>query len=71
VLTIFYAQALADDDVKVNALAPGPRATNLNAHAATTGGHPAQAAVGAVRLALLPDHGPTGQLFFWDGTVVP
>lgn len=24
-----------------------------------------------VRLALLPDDGPTGQLFSWDGTVAP
>lgn len=30
-----------------------------------------EAAVGAVRLALLPDDGPIGQLFFWNGTVVP
>jgi NAD(P)-dependent dehydrogenase (short-subunit alcohol dehydrogenase family) len=34
-------------------------------------GDPAEAAAGAVRLALLPDDGPTGQLFSWDGTVVP
>jgi NAD(P)-dependent dehydrogenase (short-subunit alcohol dehydrogenase family) len=70
-LTVFYAQALAGDGVKVNALAPGLRATNLNARAATLGGDPAEAAAGAVRLALLPDDGPTGQLFSWDGTVVP
>jgi NAD(P)-dependent dehydrogenase (short-subunit alcohol dehydrogenase family) len=70
-LTVFYAQALAGDGVKVNALAPGLRATNLNPRAATAGGDPAQAAAGAVRLALLPDDGPTGQLFSWDGTVVP
>ena len=70
-LTVFYAQALADDGFKVNALAPGLRATNLNPRAATAGGDPAEAAAGAVRLALLPDDGPTGQLFSWDGTVVP
>jgi NAD(P)-dependent dehydrogenase (short-subunit alcohol dehydrogenase family) len=70
-LTVFYAQALADDGVKVNALAPGVRATNLNPRAATVGGDPAEAAAGAVRLALLPDDGPTGQLFSWDGTIVP
>jgi NAD(P)-dependent dehydrogenase (short-subunit alcohol dehydrogenase family) len=33
-LTVFYAQALADDRFKVNALAPGLRATNLNPRAA-------------------------------------
>jgi NAD(P)-dependent dehydrogenase (short-subunit alcohol dehydrogenase family) len=70
-LTVFYAQALADDGFKVNALAPGLRATNLNPRAAKAGGDPAEAAAGAVRLLLLPDDGPTGQLFSWDGTVVP
>jgi len=70
-LTVFYAQALAHDGFKVNALAPGLWATNLNPQAANAGGDPAEAAAGAVRLALLPDTGPTGQLFSWDGTVVP
>jgi len=70
-LTVFYAQALAQDGFKVNALAPGLRATNLNPQAAAAGGDPAEAVAGAVRLALLPDDGPTGQLFSWDGTVVP
>ena len=70
-LTVFYAHALADDGVKVNALAPGVRATNLNPRAAAAGGDPAEAAAAAVRLALLPDDGPTGRLFSWDGTVVP
>ena len=70
-LTVFYAHALADSGFKVNALAPGLRATNLNPQAAAAGGDPAEAAAGAVRLALLPDDGPTGQLFSWDGTVVP
>jgi NAD(P)-dependent dehydrogenase (short-subunit alcohol dehydrogenase family) len=70
-LTVFYAQALAGDGVKVNALAPGLRATNLNPRAAEAGGDPADAAAAAVRLALLPDDGPTGQLVSFDGTVVP
>jgi len=70
-LTVFYAQALVDDGIKVNALAPGLRATNLNPQAAAAGGDPAEAAAGAIRLALLPDDGPTGQLFSWDGTIVP
>ncbi|MFD5827522.1 SDR family oxidoreductase [Lentzea sp. NPDC060358] len=67
-LTVFYAQAL--EGFKVNALAPGLRATDLNARAAA-GGDPAEAAEGAVRLALLPDDGPTGAFFSWDGTPVP
>jgi NAD(P)-dependent dehydrogenase (short-subunit alcohol dehydrogenase family) len=64
-LTVFYAQALAPDGFKVNALAPGLRATNLNARAAASEGDPAEAAAGAVRLALLADDGPTGQFFSW------
>ena len=70
-LTVFYAQQLADERFKVNALAPGLRATNLNERAASMGGDPAEAAAAAVRLALLPDDGPTGLCFSWDGSVVP
>jgi NAD(P)-dependent dehydrogenase (short-subunit alcohol dehydrogenase family) len=70
-LTLFYAQELERDGVKVNALAPGLRATNLNPRAAAAGGDPAEAAAGAVRLALVPDDGPTGLLFSWDGTIAP
>jgi NAD(P)-dependent dehydrogenase (short-subunit alcohol dehydrogenase family) len=68
-LTIFYGQALDDEGFKVNALAPGLRATNLNAQAASAGGDPAEAAAGAVRLALLPKGGPTGGFYSWDGSV--
>jgi NAD(P)-dependent dehydrogenase (short-subunit alcohol dehydrogenase family) len=70
-LTVFYAHALADDGIKVNALAPGLRRTDLNASAAASEGDPAEAAAGAVQLALLPHHGPTGEFFSWDGTPVP
>jgi NAD(P)-dependent dehydrogenase (short-subunit alcohol dehydrogenase family) len=70
-LTVFYAQRLADDKIKVNALAPGLRRTDLNATAAASGGDPAEAAAGAVRLALLPDDGPSGEFIAWDGTPVP
>jgi NAD(P)-dependent dehydrogenase (short-subunit alcohol dehydrogenase family) len=70
-LTVYYAQALASEGFKVNALAPGLRATNLNARAAASGGDPSEAAAAAVRLALLPDDGPTGKLFSWDGTIAP
>jgi hypothetical protein len=52
-------------------LAPGLRRTDLNAAAAASGGDPAEAAAGAVRLALLPDDGPAGEFFSWDGTPVP
>ncbi|MEU5087685.1 SDR family oxidoreductase [Streptomyces sp. NPDC021356] len=70
-LTVLYAQTLAGEGFKVNALAPGLRATDLNARAAAAGGDPAEAARGAVRLALLPDDGPSGAFFSWDGTPVP
>ena len=70
-LTLFYAQALAQDGFKVNALAPGLRRTDLNDRAATSGGDPAEGAAGAVRLALLPDDGPTGTFVSWDGSAMP
>jgi NAD(P)-dependent dehydrogenase (short-subunit alcohol dehydrogenase family) len=68
-VTLLTAQALGDT-FKVNALAPGLRRTNLVA-GMTVGGDPAEAATGAVRLALLPDDGPTGALWSWDGTRAP
>src|SRR6476469_8245746 len=70
-ITVFYAHALAADRIKVNALAPGLRATQLNPFAATAGGDPTEAADAVVRLAQLPDDGPTGTLFSWDGTIAP
>jgi NAD(P)-dependent dehydrogenase (short-subunit alcohol dehydrogenase family) len=70
-VTVFYAHSLAGEGIKVNALAPGLRRTGLNATAAASDGDPAEAAAGAVRLALLPDDGPSGEFFSWDGTTVP
>lgn len=70
-LTVLYAQALAEDGIKVNALAPGIRATNLNPGAAARGGDPAEAAAAVVALATLADDGPTGRFFSYDGTPVP
>ncbi|UUT35504.1 SDR family NAD(P)-dependent oxidoreductase [Microbacterium elymi] len=68
-VTLLTAQTLGAS-AKVNALAPGRRRTNLVA-GAVGGGDPDEAAAGAVRLALLPDDGPTGALWSWDGTRVP
>lgn len=68
-VTLLTAQAFGAH-FKVNALAPGLRATNLIA-GMTVGGDPAEAAAGAIRLALLPDEAPTGALWSWDGTRVP
>lgn len=70
-LTVYYAQALSTNGFKVNALAPGLRATNLNSRAAASGGDPAEAAAAAVQLALLPDDGPTAGFFSFDGTPAP
>ena len=69
-ITLLTAQTLADESILVNALAPGLRQTNL-IPGMSIGGDPAEAAAGAVRLALLPDGGPTGALWSWDGTLVP
>ncbi|WP_344619317.1 SDR family NAD(P)-dependent oxidoreductase [Dactylosporangium salmoneum] len=66
-LTIFYARALPE--FRVNALAPGLRRTDLAPRAASAAaGDPAEAAAAAVRLATLPDDGPTGGFYSWDGT---
>ncbi|TCR15396.1 SDR family oxidoreductase [Streptomyces sp. BK205] len=70
-LTVLYAQTLAEDGFKVNALAPGIRATDLNPLAAAAGNDPAEAAQAATHLALLPDDAPTAGFFSWDGTPVP
>jgi NAD(P)-dependent dehydrogenase (short-subunit alcohol dehydrogenase family) len=69
-LTICYAYALGDA-FKVNALAPGRSHTDLNTLASASARDPAEGAAGAVRLALLPADGPTGQFFSWDGTPFP
>ncbi|WP_020136584.1 SDR family oxidoreductase [Streptomyces sp. 351MFTsu5.1] len=70
-LTVLYSQTLAEHGFKVNALAPGIRATDLNPLAAATGNDPAEAAQAATHLSLLPADGPTGGFFSWDGTPVP
>ncbi|MEW2306449.1 SDR family oxidoreductase [Streptomyces sp. NPDC006655] len=70
-LTVLYAQELAADGILVNALAPGARATDLVPGLAARGGDAAEGARGAVHLALLPDDGPTGGFFSWDGSPVP
>jgi NAD(P)-dependent dehydrogenase (short-subunit alcohol dehydrogenase family) len=70
-LTLFYAQALADEGIKVNALAPGVRATNLNPSAGARGQDPAEAAAAILNLAQIPDEGPTGKLVSYDGSIVP
>ena len=58
-------------DLHSSARRPGLRRTDLNGTAAASGGDPAEAAAGAVRLALLLDDGPSGEFFSCDGTPVP
>jgi NAD(P)-dependent dehydrogenase (short-subunit alcohol dehydrogenase family) len=70
-LTLFYAQTLAPEGFKVNALAPGLRATNLNPAAADRGADPAEAARAILDLAQVPEDGPTGKLLSYDGSTVP
>ena len=60
-LTVQLAGELREAGIKVNAADPGYTATDLNGHR----GHQtvAEGAAEAVRLALLPDDGPTGGFF--------
>ncbi len=60
-LTIHLAVELKDAGIKVNAADPGFTATDMNNHR----GHQSvpEGAEAAVRLALLPDDGPTGGFF--------
>jgi NAD(P)-dependent dehydrogenase (short-subunit alcohol dehydrogenase family) len=64
-LTVQPAAELKDAGVKVNAADPGFTATDLNGHR----GHQTipQSAEAAVRLAPLPDDGPTGGFFSAKG----
>ncbi|HEX6341204.1 SDR family oxidoreductase [Umezawaea sp.] len=66
-LTVQYAKELAGTAVKVNGACPGYVATDLNGFRGTS--TPADGARVAIRLATLPDDGPTGGLFDADGAV--
>jgi NAD(P)-dependent dehydrogenase (short-subunit alcohol dehydrogenase family) len=57
-VTVAFAHELAGTNIKVNAACPGYVATDLNGHAGPLTVE--QGAHEPVRLALLPDHGPTG-----------
>ena len=67
-LTVQYAKELAGTNILVNAACPGFVATDLNGFRGVR--TPEQGAAVAIRLATLPDDGPTGG-FFDDGGVVP
>jgi NAD(P)-dependent dehydrogenase (short-subunit alcohol dehydrogenase family) len=67
-VTIQYAKELAGTNILINAACPGFVATDLNGFRGTR--TPEQGAAIAIRLATLPDDGPTGG-FFDDNGVVP
>ncbi|MCG7206966.1 SDR family oxidoreductase [Streptomyces arenae] len=67
-VTVQYAKELSDTNILINAGCPGYCATDLNGFRGVR--TPAQGAAIAIRLATLPDSGPTGG-FFDDEGVVP
>jgi NAD(P)-dependent dehydrogenase (short-subunit alcohol dehydrogenase family) len=64
-LTVQLAAELKDAGIKVNAADPGFTATDLNDHRGYQ--TVAQGAAAAIRLALMPDDGPTGGFFSASG----
>lgn len=64
-LTVQLAAELEDHNIKVNAAAPGFTATDINGQTGTQSVE--EGAATAIRLALLPDDGPTGGFFSNDG----
>ena len=66
-VTIQYAKELSDTNILINNACPGYVATDLNGFSGTQ--TPEQGAVTAIRLATLPDDGPTGRLFDDTGVV--
>lgn len=67
-VTLQYARELADTNILVNVCCPGFVATDFNGHRGVRS--PQEGAAIAVRLATLPDGGPTGG-FFEDAGEVP
>jgi NAD(P)-dependent dehydrogenase (short-subunit alcohol dehydrogenase family) len=63
-----YVRELADTNILINAACPGFVATDLNGFRGTR--TPEEGAATAIRLATLPDGGPTGG-FFEDAGIVP
>lgn len=67
-VTLQYARELADTNILINLTCPGFVDTDFNNHRGTR--TPQQGAATAIRLATLPDDGPTGG-FFEDAGIVP
>ena len=66
-VTVQYARELAGTNVLINAGCPGYCATDLNGHRGYR--TPAQGAAIGIRLATLPDDGPTGGFFDDEGAI--
>ncbi|MGL6237142.1 MAG: SDR family NAD(P)-dependent oxidoreductase [Segniliparus sp.] len=66
-VTVQYAKELGGTNILINSGCPGFTATDLNGFQGTR--TPRQGAAIAIRLATLPDDGPTGGFFDDDGTV--
>ncbi|MBP2340651.1 NAD(P)-dependent dehydrogenase (short-subunit alcohol dehydrogenase family) [Saccharothrix coeruleofusca] len=65
-VTVQYARWLADTNILVNAACPGLVATDFTGF---TGRTPQEGAATPIRLATLPDDGPTGSFFNDDGVI--
>ncbi|WP_026123618.1 SDR family oxidoreductase [Nocardiopsis chromatogenes] len=66
-VTVQYAKELQGSGILVNACCPGFTATDLNGHRGVR--TPQQGAAIGIRLATLPDDGPTGGFFNDDGVI--
>ncbi len=66
-VTVTFAKELRDTPIKINSADPGYTATDLNGHQGTRTVE--QGATAAVRLATLPDDGPTGGFFDENGPI--
>ncbi|MFF5008287.1 SDR family oxidoreductase [Streptomyces phaeochromogenes] len=66
-VTVQYARQLADTDILINAACPGLVATDFTGFQGPR--TPEQGAATAIRLATLPDGGPTGSFFEDDGVI--
>lgn len=66
-LTVHYSRELKLLGIKVNAAAPGHVATDFNGFRGTR--TPSEGAAIAIRLATLPDDGPTGGFFDDNGSI--
>jgi NAD(P)-dependent dehydrogenase (short-subunit alcohol dehydrogenase family) len=66
-VTVRFAQELRGTPIKINCADPGYCATDLNGHSGPRTA--VQGAIAAIRLATLPDDGPTGKFFDEEGPV--